>query len=310
MGIANYRIVAVLVLLVGGCNSSTPVAAPHRSATNNPLAPSATEPCGVPANLFAPSSRIYSGAEPTDCRAFAAIAALGVGTVVSVDGVAPNVTLAAKHGLRYVHIPIGYDGVDEFAQRSLSRLVSEVDGSIYIHCHHGRHRGPAAAAIACMADGDFTSVQAIAFLKSAGTSREYEGLYRDVAAFVRASGGDELPMLVETADIEPLAAQMARIDRHFERLTQLEHAERSMDAAAVARTALLLKQAFRELGRTLSDEDHEDSKELVELMAASEQTAARLHRMIPGKQPTESVAIIAQLRQQCTQCHERFRDGE
>ena len=55
------------------------------------------------------------GAEPHEDVAFAELAELGVRTVVSVDGAKPQADAARHHGLRYVHIPIGYDGVSEEA---------------------------------------------------------------------------------------------------------------------------------------------------------------------------------------------------
>src|SRR5690606_17968735 len=116
-------------------------------------------------NLLQVSETIYTGGEPKDDAAFAALAKLGVKTVVSVDGAEPNVKAARAHGLRYVHIPIGYDGVSEEAGKSLARLVRDAQGPFYIHCHHGTHRGPAAAAVACVAAGQGTGKDALAILE-------------------------------------------------------------------------------------------------------------------------------------------------
>ncbi|MCP4786243.1 MAG: dual specificity protein phosphatase family protein [Fuerstiella sp.] len=104
-------------------------------------------------NLIRASGRVLCGSEPRGKSAFKTLKKLGVNTIVSVDGAAPQVVLAKQVGIRYIHIPIGYDGVSKEAGQSLTRAVQETDGAIYVHCHHGHHRGPAAAAIACRIEG-------------------------------------------------------------------------------------------------------------------------------------------------------------
>lgn len=59
----------------------------------------------------------------------------------------------AKFGLRYVHLPHGYDGVPADRTKELAKAVRELEGPIFIHCHHGKHRSPAAAAVACVSAG-------------------------------------------------------------------------------------------------------------------------------------------------------------
>ncbi|MEM6655987.1 MAG: hypothetical protein AAF596_09305, partial [Planctomycetota bacterium] len=75
----------------------------------------------------------------------------GVRTLVSVDGARPDVALAAEHGLRYVHVPFGYDGIPREARLALTRVARDRQGGVYVHCHHGRHRGPAAAVVVARA---------------------------------------------------------------------------------------------------------------------------------------------------------------
>ncbi len=116
------------------------------------------------------------------------LAKLGVKTIVSVDGIAPNVEAAKKYGMRYVHVPIGYDGIDESAQALLTRVATDIKGTIYIHCHHGKHRGPAAAAIVCRVDDGRPAEAAMIILEKAGTGKEYPGLWRDVEQFTKPTG--------------------------------------------------------------------------------------------------------------------------
>jgi protein tyrosine/serine phosphatase len=59
----------------------------------------------------------------------------------------------------------------------LAKAVRDLPGPIYIHCHHGKHRSPAAAAVACVAAGLLAPERAPAVLKEAGTSPNYRGLF-------------------------------------------------------------------------------------------------------------------------------------
>src|SRR5262245_28041450 len=137
-------------------------------------------------NVFRVSPQIYSGSGPEDAKAFAALAKLGIKTIISVDGARPNVTAAKKAGLRYVHLPIGYGGVPNERVVQLAKALHELPGPFYIHCHHGQHRGPAAAAVAQLcADEKCTVADALMLLKSAGTDARYKGLFESITKFER-----------------------------------------------------------------------------------------------------------------------------
>lgn len=246
--------------------------------------------------LLRPSERVYSGAEPDTSLAFETLANLGVKTIVSVDGVRPNLAQAARYDLEYVHIPIGYDGVSKPAQASLVRLMREREGPFYIHCQHGRHRGPAAAAIACRAEDTFSQSEAIAFLELAGTDRSYAGLYRDVTNFVAPTSTVELPKLVSSAEVASLASRMANLDRIFQRIVD-------SSAEGVHREdAVLLRQAFRESARCLMKS--EASPGIIQLMREAEEASKALCEAAD----IESREIVARLKLQCTLCHRQFRD--
>ena len=68
------------------------------------------------------SEKLYSGAAPEGDRGFSTLQALGIRTVITVDGARPDVAIARRFGLRYVHLPFGYDGcpspraLESFAQ--------------------------------------------------------------------------------------------------------------------------------------------------------------------------------------------------
>jgi hypothetical protein len=75
-----------------------------------------------------------------------------VKTIVSVDGGKPDVETARKHGIRYVHLPIGYDATD---------------------CTAGLPPSPSCAKFA---EG-WSATKAETWMREAGTAADYLGLY-------------------------------------------------------------------------------------------------------------------------------------
>ncbi len=268
----------------------------------------ATDSAGIH-NLMKVSERIYSGSEPHGEEGFASLAKLGLATVVSVDGAKPNVELARQHGLRYVHIPIGYDGVPEEAGRSLARLVQEIEGPFYVHCHHGKHRGPAAAAVACIASGDAENEAALDILVRAGTSKDYPGLWRDVENYTPPPEGAELPELVEVAEVGSFAAAMAQIDRSYDNLKLCRDAGWSVPPdhpdLVPAQEALLLQEGLHEAARNLGDGYDEQVKSW---LTEAEAMATGLRTDLQAKNSAAAGDRFARIEKSCKQCHQAYRD--
>jgi protein tyrosine phosphatase (PTP) superfamily phosphohydrolase (DUF442 family) len=262
-------------------------------------------------NLLQVSDRIYSGSEPKDDAAFAELARLGVQTVVSVDGARPKIDAAERHGLRYVHIPIGYDGISDEAGKSLARLVKDAESPFYVHCHHGVHRGPAAAAVACIADGSASGKEALAVLEKAKTSRGYAGLWRDVEEYVPPPADENLPELVSVAEVGSLAAAMALIDRASDNLKLCQSADwRSPpDHPDVAPTqeALLLKEGFRETVRQL-DESNDYDEQFATWMREAEKSAEALETALHAADKAVAAGAFTVIQNQCKRCHTEYRD--
>ncbi len=260
-------------------------------------------------NFLQASPRVFVGGEPHGEAAFAALAERGIKTVVSVDGARPNVELAKKYGLRYVHIPIGYDGIPKEAGAALARLVKDAESPFYIHCHHGKHRGPAAAAAACIAAGELDAAGAEALLKRAGTSPGYRGLWRDVAAYKPPPPGAPLPELVSVAQVDSLAAAMSKVDRSFDRLklcaavgwkTPEDHPDLSPQ-----QEALLLREQLRESARHLAGDYDQHFRDW---LAQSEANALNLERALQRGDVRTAASEFRQLETSCKRCHEAYRD--
>ena len=133
-------------------------------------------------HVFKLSDSIISGAEPTGREALSQIASWGVKTILSVDGKVPEVEWAAELGMRYVHVPIEYSGMDGEELLKICKTFRELEGPFYVHCFHGKHRGPAAAAIGRIVRDGIPRERAIAEMRQwCATASKYEGLYSTVA---------------------------------------------------------------------------------------------------------------------------------
>lgn len=260
-------------------------------------------------NLMQITGELYSGGEPVGTEAFKSLSELGVKIVVSVDGARPDVESAGKFGLRYVHIPIGYDGIDEAAGNALARLMRDEVGPVYVHCHHGKHRGPAAAAVACIAAGDVDGQGALVILERAGTSKNYGGLWRDVAAY-RVPGPEvPLPQLVETAEVSSLAAAMAVMDRATDNLALCRDENwktpPSHPDLVPAQEALLVRESLHETAR-LSQDDFD--AQFRTWLSEAEVEAERLEAALQTSNIEAANRHYAAVRASCTQCHKVYRD--
>jgi protein tyrosine phosphatase (PTP) superfamily phosphohydrolase (DUF442 family) len=280
------------------------------SATNQ-----VAQPIELPGvhNAFRATEKVYSGSQPEGDEAFAAIAKLGIKTIISVDGGKPDVAAAHKHGLRYIHLPYGYDGVPTNRIVELAKVATAEAGPFFVHCHHGKHRGPAAIAVMCEANASWTPSQAEAWLREAGTSTDYPGLYRAAQEFKMPTPAElaavkELP---EIAKSSSLVDAMVAIDAHFDALklsqkagwkTPLEHAD-----IAPAHEATLLWEQFLEMART-EDTGKQTADYRVKLSEA-ERLADSLRKLL--NVPQDQVALdttLKQVGQNCAACHKKYRN--
>lgn len=255
------------------------------------------------------SERILSGSEPSTEANFAYLVELGVRTIISVDGALPQVKVASQHGLRYVHIPIGYDGISEHALKSLTRAVRDTNGLIYVHCHHGKHRGPAAAAIACRIEGTADSARALQILSDSGTSRDYAGLWRDVENFRVPAADMTLPNLVEVAKVESMAAAMAHLSRAFDNLKLCRAAAWKTPAKhqdlAAKQESLLVQEALHESLRTLPEKYDDQFRNWLK---QSDQLATELCLTLNTEAAKDAETKFKLLEASCKRCHKTYRD--
>lgn len=253
-------------------------------------------------NLRQVTPQLLTGSQPDGEAAFQELARRGVKVIISVDGASPEVELAHKFGLRYVHIPIGYDQIKPQSRADLVEATKPGGGKVFLHCHHGRHRGPAAAAYCGMAQGQLTSEQAAALLKAAGTKADYTGLWDAVRKFEPPQ--IEAGPLVETAEVEPLTTSMVHIDHAWAEIDRQVKSGEVDDWKQLVREALLLHEEFREIPRTSKLTD-EDLKKLVE---AAIQDTEELHKAAEKNDLAVLKTASQKVARGCAACHAKHRD--
>jgi protein tyrosine phosphatase (PTP) superfamily phosphohydrolase (DUF442 family) len=323
--LARWSVPAVMALILGPAGWS--LAADEAPAPGNPPAPAQvtdgaekTAPVGGRDlghmhNVHEMSPRFFRGSAPVTESDFALLAKLGVKVVVSVDGAKPDVAAAKKHGLRYVHVPFGYSGVPRAQQVLLYKAFTTLEGPFFVHCHHGKHRGPAACAVGLLGVETWTVEQVVAEMKLAGTAAKYDGLYAVPAAFVRptaeelAAAPKEIPELTPPA---PFTEAMVELDGVWDRIKAVRTSKWSAPAdhpdVDPSHEAVILAESFRELARgALADKK---AAAFVKHLTESENAAWDLAKALDKKalDPLKAQEAYARVEASCTACHTRHRD--
>jgi protein tyrosine phosphatase (PTP) superfamily phosphohydrolase (DUF442 family) len=311
----NLRIAFLTAALITASCSTGLAQVTNASATNPiPSTIHALKAKGIE-NFYQLSDRIYSGSAPEGDAAFAELKTRGIRTIITVDGAKPEVETARRYGIRYVHLPIGYDGVPTNQAVRLVKAAETLPGPIFVHCHHGLHRGPAGAAVICMGLEGWTPDEAEAWLKLAGTATNYAGLYRSVRQFhppaveVLSNVSPDFP---EKSKVSPLADVMIEIDERFDHLKLLKKAGYRPPAANPdldpAHESMLLDELFKELlrGTAGPQQDNDFKARLNE----AELAAGAFHSCL-GNSPivsTRADAAYQRVSDACNACHKAHRN--
>lgn len=293
------RTVAIVIgLVIVGCSSDPPSPPPSREP--RPL----TGP-GLN-NVYQLNDRLISGSHPEGAIGFKSLHDLGVKTIISVDGSTPDQENATKFGMRYVHFPVGYDGVPQETAWRLARAVRDLPGPIYLHCHRGLHRGPAAAAaVRLCLEPDFTPDEARDWMQRAGTDPRYRGLIelpqrlkRPTTAELDALPAD-FPSLVP---VNRLIQTMVSIDHEWDRIKS-----QGPKGTIPRESVVLLREAYREGLRT--PEVTKRGADFVAKMTEAERLAGELEEAIQIKDAGRIEKAFQQSQKACSSCHARYRDG-
>lgn len=296
--------------------ASAPPAASPASASAAPAAPAA--PGASQASHLHQVHRVnadlISGAVPEGDAAFDELKAMGVRTIISVDGMTPDVASAQARGIRYVHIPITYAQATRSQQLEIARAVRDLPKPIYLHCHHGKHRGPAAAASAAVLLGDMTPAEGVAFMKEAGTAPSYTGLYACVASAAIAAPADldgapaEFPAVRRAQGI---VAAMVEVDQAYGNLQAIREAGWRVpadhpDLVPAAEAGRLTDN----LRHSLEDPEWiSEGEDFTRRMHAAEELASSLEEwLVRGGGKPELEAAWTKVAASCKDCHAVYRD--
>ncbi|MBL9118933.1 MAG: cytochrome c [Phycisphaerae bacterium] len=311
---------------VTGCASSTtdtsssarhaPPAHDTTAALPAPRADKATDYPGLH-NLVVFGDGIVSGSQPEGPKGFASLKGLGFKTIVSVDGAEPDLDAAKAQGLRYVHLPIGYNGASPERQAEIARAIRDLPGPVYVHCHHGKHRSAAAAASASLLLARTDKDHALSAMKVAGTSPSYTGLWacvdiamaQPVGTVDRASNA-----FPEVSRPKGIARSMIEIDAKFDQLKLVQangwavptdHPDLvpAADAGVIADLYRVSADDRTTVAKHAAGfEDH--LRKACENMTKLEEALARK----AGKAELEP--LFKTVKTDCTACHTAYRDLE
>lgn len=234
-------------------------------------------------------------------------------TIISVDGAQPDVEAARRARIRYVHLPHGYNGISTNSQARLAKAAVTLEAPIFVHCHHGKHRGPAAAAILCMTRENWSAAEAEAWLYRAGTSTNYKGLFASVREFKKPTDAELAAAAADfpaRAEVSSVAKSMIDLDRHFENLKLIRAAIFQTPPAhpdlTPANEAVILTQHFREAQRIPAVKAKPD---LLQAFARAEEEARELENLFRvSTEPARLEKAFAAVAKSCAGCHRAHRD--
>lgn len=314
---------AAVLTAIAACSGPGPQAGSGSSHTIAPVplpSPTDPEPRDYPGlhNAVAFHEGFVSGSVPEGDEGFDTLKAMGIKTIISVDGAEPDVERARARGMRYIHLPIGYNGFDEQRKLQLVRAARDAmkEGPVYIHCHHGKHRSAGAAATIAASLGWRSPEYGVSRMKVSGTAPNYRGLYTcaSEARVLHAALIDSVP-----ADFPSVwkpsgyVKGMIEIDEVFEHLKAIEKAgwttpKNHPDLVPVAEAGRLA-----DLYRVLAATDYVKAKpsELADLMEESRARAQGLEDLLAEDQP-DTAKLSAQFKlvaASCKDCHAKFRDN-
>ncbi len=269
-------------------------------------------------NVVAYHDGFYAGGVPEGDVGFDTLLAMGVRTVISVDGAEPDLARARDHGLRYVHLPIGYNGFDDSRKLELVRATRDAmrDGPVYLHCHHGKHRAAGAAATIASSLGWMTPEQGVERMKVSGTAPNYSGLYACTLSATVLDGAaiDTVPAdFPEVTRPRGFVKSMVELDEMVDHLKAIERAGWAVPAdhpdLVPAAEAGRIADVLRVLSR--GDRALRAGQSFEAALTEASGVAQGIENGLLATGGPDRAALSAQLKRlnaSCVSCHAKFRD--
>jgi hypothetical protein len=261
---------------------------------------------------------LISGSQPEGEQGLDTLRALGIKTIISVDGAVPQVAQAESRGMRYIHLPIGYNGISDERRLQLTRATRDAlrDGPVYLHCHHGKHRSAGAAAAVAAGLSRLTPEQGVERMKVSRTAAGYKGLWAAAATArpVESAALDAVDSasLVSVARPSDFVESMVQVDEVMEHLQAIEKAgwrtpgdHPDLVPAAEAARAVELLRAMAEGSRPRSH-----APDFLAMLRDGQAHAQRLEDAL-AKGSADAAALSGHLKllaASCKDCHVMYRD--
>lgn len=233
----------------------------------------AAEPPRQTAPIRQISDSLGTGPTLTDPNAYNELAAQGYRSILSVDGRPCDVKAAQAAGLTVAHVPVGYDAFDEDELAHLARAWADLPHPLYVHCHHGRLRGPAVAALFLRWNGA-SQREAENVLAQSDFDPRYEALRSSIDC--ERPSPSPVPLVASSA-VRPLTRAML----------SLEDALASLAKEPSDEAVLLWDEAMTETERASTTDPNWDTDQWG--------TALEVFRATPHD--------VKAIRQQCAVCH-------
>ena len=258
---------------------------------------------------------LYSGSAPDGAAGFRTLKALGIASIISVDGAAPEVELAKGEGLRYVHLPIGYNGFDETRRLELARAARDLAKPIYVHCHHGKHRSAGALASISVTLGVLKPEQATSRMKVSGTAEGYQGLWACPAKATVATMAelDKVPAdFPEVSRPQGIVKAMVEVDEVDDHLKLIEKAGWKVPADHPDLVPAAEMGRLSDLLRLANEDPKESGKpaEFHEWMTRASKDAAAIEDLLANGtfEPADLSNRFKAVASSCKECHAKYRD--
>lgn len=268
-------------------------------------------------NAVAYHPDVISGSVPEGDAGFDTLAAMGIKTIISVDGAVPDVEAAKARGIRYIHLPIGYNGFDEKRKLELVRATRDAMaiGPVYMHCHHGKHRSAGAAAAVGASLGWATPTAMIDRMKVSGTAPGYKGLYACAANAAVVSMGviDAVPAeFPEVSRPAGFVKAMVEIDEVTEHLRAIEKAGWTAPADQTDLIPAAEAGRLSDLLRTSQQTRYVENKpdDFLTLLKQNESQVQEIEdALAQGSTDAKWLsAKFAEVNATCKACHVKYRD--
>lgn len=296
----------LLVINLVSCTNPTNSTNSNHQTQNSSSLPQLIQTEGEIENFYQISSDLYSGGEPYSPEAFALLKKHNIKSIITVDAAIPQVELARQHGIRYIQIPIGYDGIATNTANEIAQAFELAPKPIYVHCHHGKHRGPTACMVIGVAHYNWTQQQAVNWLHDAGTAEAYKGLYQTARDFKQAdyqpNRQKSLKDFPETAKVDQLPRAMADMGRIYDLLKKHNRNNEILKFDQ----AILLQEAFHEMQRT--EFNKAQPQDYRNWMKKSEDISIQLRTALDNKNVPLASKLYKSLASTCKQCHIKYRD--